>query len=350
MLKTKDQILNVCLASDDNYVLQAWVLLTSLFENNKSFKKIKIYYLDNGLSKVNKKIIFQVVAKYNHQLEFINVKAKLKKIINFGAQAWTNTSYSTYARIFLGSLLSLDVNKILYLDCDTIVLADLSSLWATDLSHQVIAGVRECGFNVAQKIFAKMEVKNYLKAGVLLINLKKWRQQKIEWKILTYMKNVQARYPYVDQDLINIITKGETLVLPPKYNLTSTYYVWTLPMIHDIYSFKQTNFYHAQELDEAKKQPVIVHFTGMLGQPWFSNCLHPLVDKFDFYLHFSNSPWKNYIKSQEKLFFASKIQRFFIVYTPRFFFAKLTKILAAVNLHYLRKKFSLKKEKLYYED
>ena len=100
----------------------------------------------------------------------------------------------------------LDV--ILSLDNDTIVNSDISNLWDIDISNYYIAGVRDTpAFN-----------RNglYVNAGVLLYNLKKLREDKMDEKMIRALNTIKRDFH--EQDLFNEMYKGHILELPTEYN------------------------------------------------------------------------------------------------------------------------------------
>ena len=70
--------LNICYATDNNYVMQAGVSLLSCLENNKSIKNINIYFLDDRIGEKNKEKLDAIASMYNRKIIFIPVKQSLK--------------------------------------------------------------------------------------------------------------------------------------------------------------------------------------------------------------------------------------------------------------------------------
>ena len=81
-------------------------------------------------------------------------------------------------------------------------------------------------------------------------------------------------------------------------------------MITAFHYAHQTNPHIKQrEIDEARKNPAILHFTtGLLGRPWEENCRHPHKDKYEKTLE--SSPWYGRAKLSDTMKLSVKISRF----------------------------------------
>ena len=51
---------------------------------------------------------------------------------------------STFYRLFLPSMLPETVKKVLFIDCDTLVMQDLTPLWEMDMGDKWLYGVDDC--------------------------------------------------------------------------------------------------------------------------------------------------------------------------------------------------------------
>lgn len=101
-----------------------------------------------------------------------------------------------------------NLDKILSLDNDTFVLSDISNLWDIDLSNYYAAGVRDT---------AELNVHGlYINAGVVLYNLDKIRNDKIDDKLLQKVHERKRDYPM--QDPLNEIISSKVYELPSQYN------------------------------------------------------------------------------------------------------------------------------------
>lgn len=122
---------------------------------------------------------------------------------NASVRSWSGICY---ARLWLArSLPNLD--KVLYLDADTMVRGSLHELWETDLQGKMLGMAMGCipeyGYN----------------SGVILMDLKKMRSDDSMWlKLEEHMKRYSRNYFLPDQTTINRFFKDEITELPTKFN------------------------------------------------------------------------------------------------------------------------------------
>ena len=215
-------MLNVVFASDNNYVPFLGVAITSLIKNNQNdFDKINIFILDDGISGENKKRIELLITNPKHVLNFIKTKNLSDLEVNLvGLDRNLNMgSFTPYSRLFIPSLLPKDINKVIYLDCDALIVDSLKKLWETNIDDYCCGAVLD-GINtsIKNRLGFKLE-ENYINSGFLLVNLKKWRENNIESKFIHFMMENQNRFYQHDQGVLNNVFKNQFLILNPKYNL-----------------------------------------------------------------------------------------------------------------------------------
>ena len=137
--------MNFLLSSDNNYAPLLGVTIYSLLKNNQQdFNEINIHILDMGISKENKSKLNSICQ--NHEcdvmLEFIKAD-NLEEILGIKIKA--TRALATYARLFSSSLLNDDISKIVYLDCDAIVVGSFKELLNINIDDYYCAGVLDAG-------------------------------------------------------------------------------------------------------------------------------------------------------------------------------------------------------------
>ncbi|WP_302822617.1 glycosyltransferase family 8 protein [Eubacterium callanderi] len=277
--------LNVSYASSNEYVRFSYVSMLSLFENNKEFSSIFVYFIDAGLTEESKKMFIHLAKKYNRNLKFIPINDLFKNwktIKSFGH------SYATYAKLFFSSV--IDEDKIIYLDSDSIVEDSFKELWQIDLKDNLVAGVLEDVAPRNKYIIGQKKSDNYINCGFLLINLQEWREQNIESKFINIIKKYKGDVPFWDQGVINSACKNKIFLLHPKYNCLNCIFAFNA---NEIKKVSYLDYYYSQnEIDEAKNHPVFIHYVdGIYNRPWCKNCTHPLKNRYIFYL--DKTPWAN---------------------------------------------------------
>ncbi|MBS5367795.1 MAG: exopolyphosphatase, partial [Streptococcus mitis] len=230
----------IVLAGDRNYTRQLETTIKSILYHNRD---VKIYILNQDIMPD----WFRKPRKIARMLGSDIIDIKLPEQAVF--QGWETKEYistMTYARYFIPDYISED--KVLYLDSDLIVNKSLETLFDTDLQGNLLAAVWDTDgitFN----------------AGVMLINNKKWRQEKlkqrlIEQSIVTIREVEEGRFENFngDQTILNQACSNQWLELDKEFNLQ---------VGHDTTAFynKWENYFN--EL----VPPSIIHFVSY-RKPW----------------------------------------------------------------------------------
>ena len=279
--------MKVMYTCDNNYVWLMGISIISLFENNKGLKDLKVYFLGENISQQNKNELKKIGDKYNRKIEVIDVP-KLNIPPSLVSARWP---LSAFTRLFSGLILPRDVEKILYLDCDTIITGDISELENIQFNGSIAMGVKDCISGTYKKNVGLDKDSPYINAGVILFDMVALRKVNINEQIESYMNKYVKYINYADQDILNGMFKGMIGELNPKFD------VMTIDAVHTYEEIQQlrrpTNFYKKDELEVAVKTPAIIHYTTNMTvvRPWFSNTDHPFADEFKKYM--AMSVWKD---------------------------------------------------------
>ncbi|WP_323735598.1 glycosyltransferase family 8 protein [Methanosphaera sp. ISO3-F5] len=263
-------MINIVYASDDNYVPYLLVSLNSLFENNNQIK-LNIFILSNEISDNNQNQIKKLSSKYsNVHVFFIELKNIINKIQFDNSNELLDINLTSYCRLFMEELLPKNISKIIYFDCDSLIVSSLKELWNIDISKYFCAGVLDPTPVYYKKIIGLNENDIYINAGMLLINLDKWREFNLSKKFLKFLEEHKHLNIHHDQGVINGVLKDEILVISPKFNYLGPFhgkdYKTTLKWYGVSYSFYDQNV-----MNEAQNNPVFIHFSGRsIERPWVS--------------------------------------------------------------------------------
>lgn len=291
----------VVYSSDDNYAQHTGVSIVSLLDNNKHFDDIHIYVIDNKISKSNKENLKDIINCYKRKITFIDFN-KYKCMLKLNMQ-WS-ISLSSYARLFISSMLPESVDKALYFDCDTVVVDKIDELWNTDMNEFYVAGVADTISSNTKSAVGITTYENYINAGMLLINLKKWRDDNIQDKFIDFIDRKNGSVTHHDQGVINGVLCKASKILNPKFNLMTVYYTMKREDIISYYGI-DNEFYSDEVIKESLRNPVYIHFTpGFTTRPWVKGCKHPKRQVYLDYL--DKTPWKNSSLEKDKSKFRVK--------------------------------------------
>lgn len=280
--------LNILYSTDEFYSQHAATSIHSLLNTNKDFKKINIYLIDDSINKESKEKLQALVNSFENAEIIFYPFEKLKN--NIPGNDKSGFAKVGYARLFISQVCPKE--KIIYIDCDTVINTSLRELWEFDLEGKILGGVQDNPALYALEKVGLSRKDRYINSGVLLIDLKKWGEFETEKKISAFIDRYGGFVTHHDQGIINGVLKGNIKILPPKFNTMSQFFDTKANEIKSLYDIE--NYYSQYELDEAVENPVIIHYiTKFYNRPWFRSCTHPLKDL--------------YIKNLEKTPFEAKL-------------------------------------------
>ncbi len=258
--------MNVVYASNETYVRHMAASMVSLFEKNQKKEHLTVYVFSIGIAKESQEMLDDMAGRYGRKICWTEL-GDIRKQFDFGIDTG-GFDVSTMARLFVGRLLPEQVKRVLYLDCDTIVAHSLKKLWNYDLNGHVLGAVMEP--TIYQTVKEKIglgERDPYVNAGVLLIDLKQWRESGVEKRLLDFYREKSGKLFACDQDIINGVLKGQICFLPPYYNFFTNYRYFSYREL-----VRQSRTYQAigrKALIKAKKSPAIIHYAGD-ERPWIA--------------------------------------------------------------------------------
>lgn len=199
-------------------------------------------------------------------IRFIDIH-KWTEDIEFGISNNNKLNETTYFRLLIPFILSTDYHKAIYLDCDMVVQTDLREMFSIQLKHHYVAAVQDItGLaeyyapsnskrQYRDKMFPNIFPQDYFNAGLLLIDLDSFRQN-ISFSFIREMME-QTCWNQYDQDILNFICAGKTLMLPLEWNVIADFGLnQYLP---------DTIRKHAKI---AELSPKIIHYGGGNRKPW----------------------------------------------------------------------------------
>lgn len=263
-------MMNICFATDDNYVKTTAIAIMSVLLTNKD-EEISFYILSQSLTEENKEILKTTVLRYSskNQIYFCILTSSIIDKFSSTIKKEDHVSLAAYLRLFIPSLIPDNVQKILYLDGDIICVDSLLPLYETDLKDYSIAAIYDDITNKLETfVRLKYEKKNgYFNSGVMLLNLNYWRLNKIQEKVLDFMLKNKEICVWHDQDALNKILNGTVKFTSIKYNVLERL-------------FENENNYPTSfdtEIKEAVENPVIIHFATN-KKPWVYESKCPFTE------------------------------------------------------------------------
>jgi lipopolysaccharide biosynthesis glycosyltransferase len=239
----------IFVASDDGYAPFVGVTATSIMENTNSC--VCFYVLDSGISDHNKEQLRNLQKTYQRfSITFIEVD--LQDL--FGSFKLHNKSHTlnVYSRYLIPGLAE-NIDKVIYMDVDVVVRGDIKELYNEDLGSYSLGAVPEYTnvLDEHKKELGLSKKHKYFNAGILLLNVKSFREKGILREIVSMTLEVKPKYQ--DQDIFNLYFENNYKILDSKYNVS--YWMW-----------KYNQEEPLKEITDSIQKPFIVHYSTF--KPW----------------------------------------------------------------------------------
>ena len=261
---------------DGGYSQHLAVTLVSLLENNPA-NVFDILVVTLNMAEADQDKVAAVAARFgNAALRF--QPFDISRYSHFRTDG--HISHASYLRIFIPEILPVSAEKVLYLDCDMVVRHDIAPLWNAELGDKVLGGVRN-PFFVRHGDLDMPPGADYFNAGMLLMNLTRWRQLDGTAKLIRF---IEAHHDHLwahDQDALNAVFCGEFRELAPTWNF-QTSMLWCEP---DGLSLSYPGY------RRLLADPGIVHYTTP-SKPWHFSNTHPYKDLY--YQYLAKTPYSSF--------------------------------------------------------
>ena len=226
-------MIHVCFGLHDKtgrYSKFTGTAMLSLFDNTSPKNSITVHiFHDNTLTQDNRNKFLYIASRYGQCVKFYNVEElcaeQIEKYTKMIPNARTSkVGIGSFYRLLISKFLPEDIGKILYIDSDVIVNLDINELYQIDLGEKIFACVPEALNGVdTQKILplcyeGYVNKDDYFNAGILLMNLKRFRQEQEFVEAGIKFRSEHLYYFCFDQDILNYCFSTQTLHLPNKFN------------------------------------------------------------------------------------------------------------------------------------
>ncbi|WP_282018323.1 glycosyltransferase family 8 protein [Salegentibacter mishustinae] len=187
---------------------------------------------------------------------------------------------SIYDKILIYEHLPPNVNKVVFFDADIVLQKDPAFLFDLDLEGNYLAAVLDQvfeSFSEESKKVLGIGGNQYFNTGVMLVDVERWRTDKISERSLKFAKEKWDKTPFHDQDAFNFVIKGKWKEISPLWN----------PRISNriINSEGNEEVYSKMEVYD-KNLSYLIHYSGS-QKPWIYMSFHPRKKEYLAYLRLS---------------------------------------------------------------
>lgn len=259
--QTDKNSIPIAMAMDENYVFPTIVAITSVLEsrNQNSYYSFYVMHPDS-LSEESKDKLLSLHKKYNKcQINLIEMKDQYND-----AYVDSRIPKSAYYRLSLPELLT-DIKKVIWIDGDTLTFHDLNDLLNIDMDEYYFKGFLDDAVSIMDEPFGIYN-DHYICSGVMLINLEKLRNDNINEKFISFIRENNDKLKQHDQTVINVVCYKNIGILPAKYGIFN--YITEDRAQAYVNSLRTPQKYTIDEVIDAIKDPWILHCPA---KPWVAN-------------------------------------------------------------------------------
>lgn len=255
---------------DNNFVNPAAVAFFSLLNRAKEGVWYEMYVLHHDITSANRKLLTEIVnRKGNAALTFIDTGDFLldewKRCNWEGNQEGARFTVDTVVRCFPARFFP-QYDRIIYSDVDFVFRDDISELWDFQLDGAYMAGVRSPTLKSWPQYLSHFKPEHramledcYLAGGILIMDLKRFREDNLEERMLEIIRDDTIVKRWNDQDILNLACRGNVRFLSLRY--------YALPFLDEIMRTSgYAGVYSREELYDCVLRPKIIHFAA--HKPW----------------------------------------------------------------------------------
>ena len=260
---------------DDSYAPFLAVALNSAIKNSDPQRNYKavVLYQDLGADNISR---LQSLQTENFKIELMPIRANMEALDDRMSNR-LRCDYFTltiYFRLFIPSMFP-QYDKGIYIDSDVVLTDDIAKLFDIDIGENYIGACNDLSIADIPPLVAYTEkavgvnAKEYINSGVLLMNLKKMRDDDLEGHFLSLLNKYHFDSIAPDQDYLNAMCNGKIYYLEEKWDtmpndakpmLTETslihYNLFSKPWCYDGIQYEEQFWNYAQDcgfIDEIRE-------------------------------------------------------------------------------------------------
>ena len=280
---------------DGRYSKFVGTSIVSIFENTQENVTVHILH-DNTLTDDNYDKFNYIANKYNQKIKFYNVEALVPDKVEdmkkeMSSILKSHFSIATLYRLLIPQLIS-ELPKIIYLDADIIVNRNIKDLWDINVNNHSLAAVSEILIDVEFQKNKRVKYlinaglvkdEDYFNAGVLVINLNRWRNNDDLSKGYKFVCN-HPECIYFDQDILNYCFSKDYVKLDADFDIFLT----TERILHKPYKIKKAIYHFIYTTLQFNMNDIFnrLFFEYFIKTPWFninfiSNISNKIIEIYD---------------------------------------------------------------------
>lgn len=268
----------VAFVADNHYALPLAAAISSVIVNLDKEQKLRIFIIDVGISLANKSRIGRLVDQEKVNIRWIKPSKQHKRVVRSLPPGYVGRN--SYYKMFVHELLGSEYSRIILLDCDVIVEADVTELWGVDIGDNYVLAAQDLlnplisspfGLNNWQELGRQADDKLF-NSGVMVLNAAKWHEGNVSQRLVQYLRDHERHVRLCDQDAMNAVFNNQWGQLDLRWNVLSY-----------MEGANCSSLLDKKSLEALMLRACLLHFCGP-DKPWKAHCEHVRRDRFFHYL------------------------------------------------------------------
>ena len=278
--ETAGSDVHLLLCANARYLQHVAVCLTSLLVNNPDLF-FDIVIVGRATERLDEGKLARTLARFaNKSLSFREFTPPAGRLLPLNPRA--HYTLDNWTRLWVEEFFDEGIERVLYLDADIVVVGSLAPLWHVELDGALLGAVDIPGSDRGVTHLGMRAEDGYFNSGVLLLDLKQWRETRALETVLGYIE----AYPElmtrdVDQEALNACFHRRRKRLDYRWNGLLSFFREppSIPLA-------------PAEIEAVRRDARIIHFNGN-SKPWSYFCEHPRKAEYEKYLRMTE--WRDFV-------------------------------------------------------
>lgn len=220
--------IHIALTFDNGFWAPAYATMRSVCVSTRRKHDLVFHLCHRPLSEEHRADLLKIESEFGATLRFYDL-SQTKHFQDLLGRVPKNHRLGDipYARFVMDRFLPAEVERLIYLDCDMMVVSPIEEIWEADLNGKPVAAVRDAW---GKFLAAERDLRGrggvldpadpYFNAGLLVIDMEHWRQEQIAEKLEVVIADGRAEKLGVSQNVLNLILRDNWQPLDPMWNVT----------------------------------------------------------------------------------------------------------------------------------
>lgn len=215
--------ITVLAGADDNYARYLTVAVASVLATADPSRPVHAVIADGGITEENRARLLRALRRTRPDAEITIAAPDLSRfpVLAHNEKPWLTAA--ALLRLLMQEFVPAECDRVLYVDCDTVTVEDVGPLFDRDLSAHAVWAVADPHpqAEIARLEAAFPDVRfpedaSYFCSGVMLVDLDRWRAERIGERALERAIEFEGRWG--DQDALNLTLLGDWGALEDKWD------------------------------------------------------------------------------------------------------------------------------------